>query len=173
MTFLRVLRRRAGSPDAAGFTLLELMVVLSLAGILMTMAVGGFRAYAASQQLSGAATTLASTFRNAGERALSEGITYCVGIDQTASSFRVYKQACGTGTAQTSAIKSDAVLTAASFPAVSGQAYTSCTGFSACAYFYPRGTASAGTISVCRTSACTGKSYTVTIEGLSSRVSVT
>jgi hypothetical protein len=50
---------------------------------------------------------------------------------------------------------------------IPGQA-TSCPTANGCAYFYPRGTALGGGLQVTRT----GKTYTISVEGLTSRVSM-
>lgn len=163
-----------------GFTMLEMMVTLSLAGILMATSVWGMKNYLVASRHSGTASDLRSTLRNAGERALSEGRTYCVYMQAT--SWTVYRYACsGTGSSGAAAVKvagpyavQDPSITLAniSFPApataVPNQT-TNCPIAGRCAYFYPRGTALAGSVQVTRSGS--SKVYTISVEGLTSRVS--
>jgi prepilin-type N-terminal cleavage/methylation domain-containing protein len=155
-----------------GFTLLELMVTLSLAGILMAISVWGMRSYLMASRESGTTTDIRSTLRLAAEQSLSEGRTYCVYF--TATTWKLYKSDCtvaanksgGPWQVQDSSI----TLTGISFPApgvaIVNQT-TACPTAGKCAYFYPRGTALAGSLSVTRP----GKTYTISVEGLTARVS--
>lgn len=158
-----------------GFTLIEMAFTLALAGILMTLGLFTLRGYLLSARERGTATDVRSTLRMAGERALAEGRTYCVKF--TASQWTLYKGDCSTGTAvggASSVQDSRITIGNVSFPApatpVAGQS-TSCpttSGVLGCAFFYPRGTALAGSLTVSRSS----KTYTITVEGLTGRVSM-
>ncbi len=55
-----------------GFTLIELMVTMVVAGLLMALAVGGYRAYAASQAQRGTAEGIVVLMREAQQRAVTE-----------------------------------------------------------------------------------------------------
>lgn len=153
--------------DDGGFTLIELLVALSVMGIMSGLAVTSFASWSQSSQHRGARDEVVSTLRNAAERALSEGRTYCV--EYTAAAWTTYRTACSTsGTVVAGPARPDSSQEtfATSLAAPSG-AEGGCPTAGACAYFYPRGNASAGNVVVKRT----GKpDYTVTIVGLTSRV---
>ena len=73
---------RFGPPRSrgdGGFTLIELMVTMVIAGLLFALAVGGYRAYAASQAQRGTAEGIVVLMREAQQRAVTEGVAY--GID--------------------------------------------------------------------------------------------
>ena len=154
----------------AGFTMIELMVTLSLAGILMATATWTLKPLIASYRLDGTATDVRSTLRNAAERSLSEGRTMCVSF--TTKTWTLYRGSCVTGTKVDGPFKvadSAFTMTTSFVPpatAIPNQ-ITACATGNACAYFYPRGNALAGTVRVAKP----GKGYTVTVEGLTARVS--
>jgi prepilin-type N-terminal cleavage/methylation domain-containing protein len=160
--------RQARMTDA-GFTLLELLVVMSVAGVLMAVGIFGFTNWRYTAQQQGSAGELVSTLRGASERAVSEGRTYCVDITG-GTSFTVWKYSCGgaTGTkvqgpsrVQDAAVKLTATVTTPS-PA------PSCPSGDSCLYFYPRGTAVPATVAV--SSSRRSQVYTVHVEGLTARV---
>ena len=156
-----------------GMTLLELMVTLSVAGVLMALGVGGMRTYLIATRESSTAQSVRSALRAAGEQAVSEGRTYCVLF--TTTTWTLYRSDC-----TVAADKVDGphqvddpsiTLTAVNFPPPSlaiPNENTSCPQSGHCAYFYPRGTALAGGLQVLRP----GKTYTITVEGLTGRVSL-
>ena len=158
--------RTADSRDG-GFTLIELLVTLSLIGVMTGLAMTSFTSWSSSSQHRGARDQVVSTLRNAGERALSEGRTYCVAYSGAA--WTTYRKSCGPAgliVAGPTTPESSRETFTGSLVAPSG-AESACPSGSSCAYFYPRGNASAGTVTVART----GKpSHTVTIVGLTSRV---
>jgi prepilin-type N-terminal cleavage/methylation domain-containing protein len=157
----------------AGFTLIEMLITLAIGSVLMAIATWGMRAYLISNREANTARDVRSALRNAGEQALSEGRTYCVYF--TATTWTVYRSDCTVPANKTSGPfqveDSSITLTSLSFPApgspVAGQ-NTACPQSGKCAYFYPRGTALAGTLRVTRP----GKTYTLTLEGLTARVSL-
>ena len=61
-----------------GFTLIELMVTMVIAGLLFALAVGGYRAYSATQAHRGTAEALVVLMREAQQRAVTEGVAYGV-----------------------------------------------------------------------------------------------
>lgn len=167
-------RRSAASADA-GFTLIELLVTMALLGILSATAVWGLRAYQHSQDESGSAHAVLSGLRNVAERAQSEGRTYCVSFD-TATSWSIWRYSCQAGwtsgantatqVATNQHLQGNSTITAISFAA--GVSVGTCSaGSNRCAYFYPRGTASAGSLSIGRPGNPTV--YTVHVEGLTGR----
>ena len=66
-----------------GFTLLELMVTLAIAGILMGLGTWAMRSYLIANRESGTAQEVRSALRGAAEQSLSEGRTYCVYFTST------------------------------------------------------------------------------------------
>ena len=153
--------------NESGFTLVELMVVMLIAGVLMTIGVFSFVNYRKTSQQRGTAKEVVSLLRNASERAISEGRTYCVDIAADRLSTTTWQRACGpSGTAlgDTTRTQSTKVTLEATVTNPSPVCPTS----HQCLYFYPRGTATPATV-VVRSSA-RSKTYTVKVEGLTARV---
>ena len=61
-----------------GFTLLEVLVTISLLGIMMAIAVSGWSSWSQARAQSGAARELLSVMRQAQQRAVTEGRATCV-----------------------------------------------------------------------------------------------
>lgn len=76
---------------SAGFTLIELMVVLSVTAVLSVLGIVGFRAYSESQILQSSANDLLSTLNLARSRALSQVKTgdQCSSADNVLASYKV------------------------------------------------------------------------------------
>ncbi|MEP7055021.1 MAG: prepilin-type N-terminal cleavage/methylation domain-containing protein [Actinomycetota bacterium] len=167
---------RIARPDD-GYTLIEVMTAISLGAILMAVSTWSFVRYNRATSQSGTAIELRSLFRNVGERALSEGRTYCVYINDGSDSWSTYKSDCTVAANKVDGPKKPdngtVAITSVSFgvaaPAIANQT-RACPVANACAYFYPRGNALAGTVSVTRSG--TSKTYTISIEGLTARVSM-
>jgi prepilin-type N-terminal cleavage/methylation domain-containing protein len=156
----------------SGFTLIEALTVLAIAGVLMAISVWGMHSYLVSSREKGTATQIQSTLRNTADRSLAEGRTYCVLF--TSTTWSVYVHDCTVSTNLTDgphkAGGSDQTL-AAAFPVPTGMdptEVTNCPSSGRCAYFYPRGNAIAGTVAISRRGS--GKQYTVTVIGLTGRV---
>ena len=154
-------------------TLLELVITLSLAGVLMALSIGGMRSYLVSNRESGTALDIRSALRAAAEQSLSEGHTYCVYF--TSTTWTLYRSDCTVAANKVDGPRKvddpSITLTAVDFAppslAVPNQ-NTACPTTHQCAYFYPRGTALPGGLQVTRP----GKTYTISVEGLTSRVSM-
>jgi prepilin-type N-terminal cleavage/methylation domain-containing protein len=152
-----------------GFTMIELMVVMVIASALMAIGVFSLANYQKTSQQRGTAREVVSQLRNASERAISEGRTYCIDIAPDQLSTTTWQRACGpAGTAlgdtartQSSRVTLEATVTNPTPP-------PACPTSHQCIYFYPRGTATPATV-VVRSSA-RAKTYTVTVEGLTARV---
>lgn len=160
-----------------GVTLVELLMTMVVAGLLMATAAWTFIGYQRAHEERSTAIRLTSTLRNAAERALSEGRTYCVYVNASTRTFDTYRQDCTDSTKRVARASTDSSrvgLSSVAFPApataVPNQS-TQCSTGGACAYFYPRGNAVAGTAQVTRLGS--PKTYTVSVEGLTSRVSRT
>lgn len=156
-----------------GVTLLELMVTLSIASVLMAIGILAMHSYLVAHRELGTASDVRSALRSAGERALSEGRTYCVSF--TTTTWAVYRSDCtvsankveGPYQVEDQSITLTSITFAAPATPVPGQ-NTACPAAGHCAYFYPRGTALPGSLHITRS----GKTYTVAVEGLTGRVSV-
>ena len=169
-------------PDReAGFTLLELLTVMSIGGILMALAVGGMFKLARAQQQSATSESLLSTMRAAQANAQGEGRAYCVRFDST-TTWSTWRYSCDPAEPTTPGsplqvnqgkTEGTAFLAAVSVTAspVSGLAHACPSTALGCAFFYPRGIASSGSVQVKRQSS--SSTYTLTIVGITGRVFVT
>jgi hypothetical protein len=138
------------------------------------MAIGmlAMRGFLLSSREAGTANDIRSALRNASELSLSQGRTYCVYF--TTTTWAVYKSSCSVAANKTSgpftvddpSISLSSIFTAPGTPLPNQT--TACPVASRCAYFYPRGTALAGNVTVTRRT----KTYTISVEGLTSRVSM-
>ena len=153
-----------------GFTLVELLVTMSVGAILVGLAGTSLAGWSASNAHKGTRDEVVSSLRNVAQRALSEGRTYCVAF-RADGSWRTYRRSCDGAGQQVQALSANTPgsALAATFTYVSGQpsACTVAATANSCAYFYPRGTATKGTVTVTRTGKPT---YTVNVEQLTSRV---
>jgi prepilin-type N-terminal cleavage/methylation domain-containing protein len=153
----------------AGFTLVETIMVTVLIGILGALAVTAFLNYARAADLEGSADDVVSILRTTAQQSLTEGRTVCVHFDDAADTYTVYRSSCAatsTVTTPTKQTRGPAVISSPSF--VPANAATDvCFVGDDCAYFYPRGTASAGSVVVERPG---GKTINIDVEGLTSRV---
>lgn len=157
---------RTGSD--AGVTLIEVLVTMVLSTIIGSLGLLSLQAYGNQQDRQGTADEVVSVLRATAQRSLSEGRTYCVQLDPASDDWTVWRRSCsGTGTEVDGggSARGDAELAAIGFtaPAAAG-----CAGSGTCVYFYPRGTATPGSLQV---NWGTADNVTVTVEGLSSRVS--
>ena len=149
----------------AGFTLIELMVTMAIAATVMSIGIFTFTRWQNVSFQKGSAESVVSALRNAAERSVSEGRTYCVDFSAASTqTYVVYRVTCGTGTVAGGGSKtlSSKVLLAASVTS------TPCPASHKCIYFYPRGTASATTVVI--SSTARSQLYTVYVEGLTARV---
>ena len=155
-----------------GFTMVEMLAVFAVSAILFGIAASAFTNYQVKTTHRAARTEVVSVLRNTAERALSEGRTYCVYFN--GDTWATYRYACSGSTSvlvepargfEASQEHLAASLTTPTFPAPSVQA-TSCPAANACAYFYPRGISSSGTVTVSRSGL---PNLAVTLEGLTSR----
>jgi prepilin-type N-terminal cleavage/methylation domain-containing protein len=168
---LRQSQSRAHMTDH-GFTMIELLVVMIVAGVLMGIGIFGFTNWQRTAQPQGSASQLVSTLRSSSERAISEGRTYCVDISAGAS-YTQWVYQCGlTGTPPPGTRQIAGPYTVASKVTFTTTntlpAGADCPASHKCVYFYPRGTAVATTVDV--RSAARSRVYTVHVEGLTARV---
>lgn len=161
----------------AGFTLVELVVVMSILSITLSIGVFGFASWRDTAQQQGSADELVSALRNASTRAVSEGRSYCIQIAPDGRSYSQWRFACSTttGTQVSDPVRvqgNDVTLTTTvPFPSTAAlpSPTPACPAASRCLYFYPRGTALPAQTVVSSTART--KTYTVHVEGLTARVS--
>ncbi len=160
---------RSTPSNASGFTLIELLVTMVLASILGTTGLFALQTYSQAQGHQGTADEVVSTLRSAAQRSLSEGRTYCVHFNTGTDSWTVWRSECstvgGTPVSDPQPARGLVQLDSPSFAPADPTA--PCPQTDACAYLYPRGTGSPGSVDVVHD----GNAITVTVEGLTSRVS--
>jgi Tfp pilus assembly protein FimT len=142
---------------------------MSIASTLMAIGIFGFMNWQRTAQQQGTASQLVSSLRNASERSVSEGRTYCLDIN-AGTSYTLWRYSCtaGGGGAQVEGTykAQSTKISFATTNTLPGGA--TCSGGHQCIYFYPRGTAVATTVTV--NSTVRSKVYTVHVEGLTARV---
>jgi prepilin-type N-terminal cleavage/methylation domain-containing protein len=75
--------------DEAGFTLMEVMVVVAIIGILASIAIPNFSAWMAKRQLDSLAREILADFQWARSEAISRGRTVQIVLDGATDSYRV------------------------------------------------------------------------------------
>ena len=158
-----------------GFTLVELMVTMSIAGVLASISAFGFVNYRYTSQEQGSSQELVSTLRSASEQAISEGRTYCVDLQNASPAtgnrtFSTWRYSCGgAGSSQSGGSRTTQSPDISFSATVTNPATPSpCPAAHACLYFYPRGTALPATVTVA--SSKRSKTYAIHVEGLTARV---
>lgn len=155
-------------PDRdSGFTLVEVMVAISLVGIMMAIAVGGFRSWADASAHQGTARELQSVMRQAQQRAVTEGRAMCVDFNIPANEYNLYLGACDVASR---VLVSGPMKTEAPQVRLATPVFTAPSGTTTGVTFYARGTAWPGTVKVTRDNSA--KVYTLSVEGLTGRVSL-
>lgn len=149
-----------------GFTMIELLMTITLLGIMMAIAVGGYSSWSSASGQSGQARELQSIMRQAQQRAITEGRAICLQFDGT-QSYSIYRGACDSSTrvqvtGPVTTNTAEVHFTAPSFTGTSGS--------SSGVTFNARGTAWPGSVRVTRTDSA--KVYTLSVEGLTGRVSL-
>lgn len=146
----------------AGFTMIEVLTVITLLGIVMTLAIGGWVGWARAHAQEGAATRIEGTLRQAQQRAVTEGSSVCVLFDAAADTWRTFRGPCGATTtllAGPNGLADNQLdLVSPSFASGAPNGVT----------FTPRGSASAGSVQITRVGAT--KVWTIKVEGLTGRV---
>jgi prepilin-type N-terminal cleavage/methylation domain-containing protein len=152
----------------SGFTMIELIVVMSVASTLMALAVFGFTNYQRTAEHQGTQEQLTSQLRNLSQRAISEGRTYCIALASDSVSYDIWRGSCGTGThVQGPLLTQDSRVTISATVTVASPT-PPCSAGAACIYFYPRGTATPAQLIV--SSSARDTTYTIRVEGLTARV---
>jgi prepilin-type N-terminal cleavage/methylation domain-containing protein len=162
--------RLRGRATDVGFTLIELVMVVALMALAGTLALVALVNYSAAQDHQGTADELVSDLRNAGQRAVTEGRTYCVFLDDTADTWTLYRTSCSAGTLVQGPTPTRGDITVGG---LSIATTANCQTAGACIYFNPRGTATGGPtglpskVDVQRDGET---AINVTVEGLTGRV---
>ena len=121
-----------------GFTLVELLVVISIMGILFTFGAFALTQYLRAQALTGSASQVVTDMRDAQVRAQSEVRTYRITFDTSNNTYTISRLVTSPSTyedLETKGLDRGVALTVADFM-----------GDGEVAFFYPRGTSSAGTV---------------------------
>lgn len=160
-----------------GFTLVELMVTMVIAGTLASIATFGFANYRNTSQHQGSEQEIVSTLRSASEQAISEGRTYCVDFQNASPAasnrtFSTWRYSCGgVGSSQTGGSRMTQSTDVTFSASVTNPATPpACPAAHACLYFYPRGTALPATVTIA--SSKQSRTYVIHVEGLTARVYV-
>lgn len=158
------MRRPSGQ---AGFTMIELLVVMVIIGALSALGTSGWSRYQRNVEHRGSAVELVSALRNAQQASLAEAVTYCVSFDTAARSYQVFKFACGASGTVSSAVDT----TQSSRVTLASPTFTQLDGSTASKVsFFPRGSATKGSVKVAREGSA--RTYTITVEGLTGRVAL-
>ncbi|MCA1722602.1 MAG: hypothetical protein LC779_16430 [Actinobacteria bacterium] len=143
--------------------MVELLVAMSIMGVLAALGTPTWLNYKANQDVVSATRQVVGVLRNAQVHAVAEEQTYRVDLDAGAGALTVRRFDGSTYVLQ------QTVRLGSGAARLSAPVFTSTSGTSSSAYFYPRGTASPGSVRLTRT----GRTavHMVTIEGLTGRVS--
>lgn len=152
-------------PRDGGFTMLEIIVTIGVAGILMAVAVSGWQGWARASAQDGLATELRGVLRSAQQRAVTEGSSTCVLFDAADDSWEVFRGRCDSSTKLRieGPVRADDSLDLAS-PSFIVTTESTSTGVT----FSPRGTATPGSVTLRRDGSDTV--VTIRVEGLTGRV---
>lgn len=153
-------------PKDSGFTLLEVMVTIAIAGILMAIAVSGWSSWAKASAHSGAAREIQSAMRQAQQQAVTEGTATCFWFDDAADTYAVYRGRCTDAARQL--VKGPVQISP--HVDIASPGFDSPSGDIAGTSFLGRGTGSAGDVAVTRPGST--KTYVLTVDGLTGRVDI-
>lgn len=158
------MRSKGSDRHDQGFTMVELLVALSIVGVMTGLAVAGWSGYANANEHTGTRDGIVSALRAANQRALAEAKPYCVTFDVAAGTWTTHRLTCSGVVVKgpEPVVGRSISLAEAGFlqPDASTQPQV---------LFTPRGTGSKGSIKVKR--AGSSKVYVVSVEGLTGRVS--
>lgn len=149
----------------AGFTLVELLVVITLMSVIMGFAVGGWRSYAAAREQNGTGQQVRETLRQAQQQAVTEGTSICV--DFATTTFQTFRGACDSG----SKVAMGAARPLPRGLSFSSAAFTTAPSVNVAGVtFRSRGSATPGSVKLMRTGSST--TTTISVEGLTGRVAI-
>jgi prepilin-type N-terminal cleavage/methylation domain-containing protein len=93
-------------PATRGFTLTELMIVVSIMGLLLAVSVPGIQKYLRSWRLNGEASSMAMSMRAARSTAVNKNIDVVFVFDQSEGEYYYVEDADGDGSADSNEIQS-------------------------------------------------------------------
>jgi type II secretory pathway pseudopilin PulG len=150
-----------------GFSLVELVTAMALMLVIGALSLAALVNYRNAQGQQQTADTLLSDLRKAGQRAVSEGRTYCLYVNDAADSWSTFQTSCSATSLVVDPAEQATKPSALGDLTIATPVTAACPTAGACVYFHPRGTATQSSIAVTRD----GKpSITVTVEGLTGRV---
>lgn len=135
----------------SGITLIEVVVTITLLGVVMAFAVVGWSSWSRAREQKATADELRTVLRSAQQRAVTEGVSMCVSF--TATSYTVRRSNC-----------SSTEVVDGPVP-VEGETHLA--GPAGGVTFAPRGTASGGDVTITRPGSSTA--YVVKVEGFTGR----
>jgi hypothetical protein len=143
----------------------------------MAIASWGLIALGRSQQEQATANSVLASLRSAEARSQAEGRAYCVRFD-SAQSWSLWRYSCDPADPLTPGAKIEAnapegtaLVSTINFNVNPAAGLTHSCSVGGCAYFYPRGLASSGSVTITRPGSTS--SYTVTVVGITGRVFLT
>jgi Tfp pilus assembly protein FimT len=142
--------------------MLELLVVMAIMGILAAIAVPSLTAWTRSSQQAGVSRDLVGQLRQVEQYAVTQNTTFRVTFGATTAAIAKYDTASNAWVSFRSYQSTSSAVTFANAN------FSSSSGANVC-YFTARGTATRGSIQVIRSSS--SKTYTISVEGLTARVS--
>ena len=84
--------------SSKGFTLIELMIVIAIIGILSAVALYGWRGYQDNVNLRTAARDVVTDISACKQRAVSEGVQYCMQFTDGSPNYSINASSCGAPT---------------------------------------------------------------------------
>lgn len=153
----------------AAFSLIELLVVITLISIMGTLAIGSYRGYDKSQDHRGATREVVGFLRNSQVRAVAEATTFQ--CEFTTSELRIYRDGAvppTTAPVRTYTLADPRFNGNLEFVTTSPNGFLHPTGLKPTCLFYARGSATAGVMTIRRKDS--GAAHEITLEGLTARV---
>jgi type IV fimbrial biogenesis protein FimT len=149
----------------SGFTLIEVLVTISLLGAMMAIAVSGGSSWVESRAHRGTAEELRVVLRLTLQRAVTESSAMCVRFTSAPSTYSVFRGRCAIAATRVHGPFGPSSSRVSLVPAFTDSTATGLTDVQ----FNARGTAWSGAIEVARAGAA---SYVVRVESFSGQVSV-
>jgi type II secretory pathway pseudopilin PulG len=141
--------------------MLEMVVVMAIAGSLMAIAVSGWQGWSKASAQDGLVSQLQLTLRQAQQRAVTTGTSTCVAFDEDDDSWQIFDVACANtdGVTPSATDRADGGLDLQDVDFGGADAVT----------FSPRGTGEEGTVVIAREGG--DRQVTIHVERLTGRVS--